>query len=421
MAIAGTRTLIEGTDFGDNIIASLPDVIGQTIGDLLVGAALNNNPTATQTVQGILDEAALKRGLKPGTPEYKEAADITTPENKKFVADVDDGRGSNDPELFEEVTEENVQRLLKVSDEEMEQAREITGRTQKRGDAVTPDSSSSRPRGTSSASVPSGSSASVQSADDSAEADPAELEEIIVIGGIDDKGPAIHKLADPLAIKSGQIVRRAGENVQEYIDRTPGASTAVTIVDWGLKIAGGPVRYAIGEVVGRASKEASDKLTDRFERKRYATQDASDGGKGGIAVLVGLTKGIVAGLAIVGVVLGAKKLASRGGSRDQVLKKFGFKLDDLRTAGTAADRGPYTKAGRALTKHGAGQRASGTFPAPKGSPTDINLQGQNAMNAILDNPRSTFVVTKGGNLVVRAPNGQGLQFRTDGTLSGFLD
>lgn len=96
-------------------------------------------------------------------------------------------------------------------------------------------------------------------------------------------------------------------------------------LDWGLKIAGGPVRYAIGEVVGRASKEASDRLTDRFERKRYATQDASDGGKGGIALLVGLTKGIAAGFAVVGVVLGIKKIASRGRTwqiPQEVLRKF---------------------------------------------------------------------------------------------------
>lgn len=37
LAIAGARSLIEGTDFGDNILAALPDIIGQTIGEAIAG------------------------------------------------------------------------------------------------------------------------------------------------------------------------------------------------------------------------------------------------------------------------------------------------------------------------------------------------------------------------------------------------
>jgi YD repeat-containing protein len=39
MANAGARSLIEGSNFGDNIMAALPDVIGGTIGNLIAGAA----------------------------------------------------------------------------------------------------------------------------------------------------------------------------------------------------------------------------------------------------------------------------------------------------------------------------------------------------------------------------------------------
>jgi len=39
IANAATRSLIDGTDFGDNIIAALPDVIAQTVGSVLAGAA----------------------------------------------------------------------------------------------------------------------------------------------------------------------------------------------------------------------------------------------------------------------------------------------------------------------------------------------------------------------------------------------
>ncbi len=37
LASAATRSLIEGSDFGDNIMAALPDVIGQTIGEAIAG------------------------------------------------------------------------------------------------------------------------------------------------------------------------------------------------------------------------------------------------------------------------------------------------------------------------------------------------------------------------------------------------
>src|ERR1700709_1724889 len=47
-ATAATRTLITGTDFGDNIIAALPDIIGSTIGTLL-GGALEGDYSASKT------------------------------------------------------------------------------------------------------------------------------------------------------------------------------------------------------------------------------------------------------------------------------------------------------------------------------------------------------------------------------------
>jgi hypothetical protein len=46
LASAGTRTLIEGSDFGDNVIAGLPDVIGQTIADAFVGSFAPDRPAS---------------------------------------------------------------------------------------------------------------------------------------------------------------------------------------------------------------------------------------------------------------------------------------------------------------------------------------------------------------------------------------
>jgi hypothetical protein len=47
VADAGTRSLIEGTDFGDNVLAALPNAIGQTIGESIAGAMTGRGATRT--------------------------------------------------------------------------------------------------------------------------------------------------------------------------------------------------------------------------------------------------------------------------------------------------------------------------------------------------------------------------------------
>ncbi|MFS2319314.1 hypothetical protein RMQ97_15385, partial [Maricaulis sp. D1M11] len=53
IANAATRSLIEGTDFGDNILAALPSVIGNTIGDLIARGACFVAGTAIHTPDGL--------------------------------------------------------------------------------------------------------------------------------------------------------------------------------------------------------------------------------------------------------------------------------------------------------------------------------------------------------------------------------
>jgi hypothetical protein len=43
LAHAATRSLIDGSDFGDNIMAALPDVIGQTIGEAMAGRLMQRS------------------------------------------------------------------------------------------------------------------------------------------------------------------------------------------------------------------------------------------------------------------------------------------------------------------------------------------------------------------------------------------
>ena len=72
-AIAGAtaRSLLTGTDFGDNLLATLPDVIGSTIGNMAADAVLtSSNGSASQPKAGILtpdQEAAMFETLVPAS------------------------------------------------------------------------------------------------------------------------------------------------------------------------------------------------------------------------------------------------------------------------------------------------------------------------------------------------------------------
>ena len=53
MASAAARSLIQGTDFGDNLIAALPDVIGSTLGNMIAGE-LGARPAPLPTVEDVI-------------------------------------------------------------------------------------------------------------------------------------------------------------------------------------------------------------------------------------------------------------------------------------------------------------------------------------------------------------------------------
>ncbi len=125
-------------------------------------------------------------------------------------------------------------------------------------------------------------------------------------------------------------------------------------------------------------------------------------------------------------VKGGKLLKS---SADDIAKnsaKLGKKIDidDLLKAGQQMDKNGLTKAGRAIQKHG--DRVGSKFPQVKGSAKLKNEQGQKILDNIVSNPKSSYTYknhdTLGKILDIRAPNGQGARFSSDGKkLIGLLD
>jgi filamentous hemagglutinin len=105
----------------------------------------------------------------------------------------------------------------------------------------------------------------------------------------------------------------------------------------------------------------------------------------------------------------------------------GKAIDDLSRAGKMLDpadkSGQLSLAGRALQKHGT--REGSAFPSVKGSPSEINAQGQKIADDILSNPASTVTYKDTGRfgrvMDIVAPDGRGLRYDASGKFIGLLE
>jgi RHS repeat-associated protein len=99
-----------------------------------------------------------------------------------------------------------------------------------------------------------------------------------------------------------------------------------------------------------------------------------------------------------------------------------YDVDALARAAGAPDRNGLTRAGRALDKHGAGQRSlNSPFPAPRGGPQQKNADGQFQVEDILTHPGSVFNPLGRGGVGVRSPDGREIRFDANGRFAGFIE
>jgi len=98
-------------------------------------------------------------------------------------------------------------------------------------------------------------------------------------------------------------------------------------------------------------------------------------------------------------------------------------VDAMSRAASAPVRGDLTQAGRALQKHGG--RQGSAFPAATGNPSQISRAGQNVVDDILTSPGATTTTrhhARYGNVTeVRAPDGRGVRYDSQGNFMGFLE
>ena len=114
--------------------------------------------------------------------------------------------------------------------------------------------------------------------------------------------------------------------------------------------------------------------------------------------------------------------ASLTAARSMAAKGIKVDVDAMARAAAAPDRGGLTRAGRALDKHGVGQRNSTSpFPAPRGGPAEKNAMGQFQVEDLLTHPQATFKQLGRGGIEVRVPDGRAMRYDADGRFAGFID
>ncbi|HEV3270005.1 MAG TPA: hypothetical protein VGZ69_05085 [Candidatus Rhabdochlamydia sp.] len=94
-------------------------------------------------------------------------------------------------------------------------------------------------------------------------------------------------------------------------------------------------------------------------------------------------------------------------------------INKLLKAGQALDRAGFTKAGRALMKHG--NREGSIFPKPSGNVERMNERGQIILEQILNDPKRELIKIPNGEFKIYSPNGRGVHFKKDGTFKGFVE
>ncbi len=100
-----------------------------------------------------------------------------------------------------------------------------------------------------------------------------------------------------------------------------------------------------------------------------------------------------------------------------------LKMNDLTKAGKILDKGEFSKAGRSLTKHG--YREGSVFPKPIGNPAEVNAQGQQVLESILNHPEKKIIPGEyeryGKVIDIYAPNIGGVRYSAEGEFIGFLE
>ena len=285
---AATRSLVDGSNFGDNLVRAIPDIIGSTVGNK-IGNSLASESIRRAAARSIVDDLANMTG------------NMTIEERRFKEAEI-----NSEMRAIERLAFSDPKAAVERRDALMSSLKDSLRKTEAGKKEVLLAENLLRPDSVEDNNPSEGIVLTRNGVEADATYGSQIVDDVVVTGirGNETESPlAFHPLVDAPSIQGGALVQKVGGKLNEYIDKTPGARTALTLVDWSVKISGGPVRFLVGKAYEAAEDRIVEYSTDKFKRGGY---DAADASAGGIGIPV------IGALAFTGV-KGFLKLASGGG------------------------------------------------------------------------------------------------------------
>jgi filamentous hemagglutinin len=245
------------------------------------------------------------------------------------------------------------------------------------------------------------------------------------------------------AVENNALGAAAGSDLGFWFGKTPDCDTACKaniakgVAEGNLVVSAGVAGVAGSAMIVAASPEIAAAAKAALEGCKAAPTICLN--NAGLQVAEAVTPGGVGAAGAIGVgktaveATAAKAEAVAANAANNLSSnvgkinagKFGkLELNSLSKTGTnidpAAKSGNFTVAGRALQKHGS--REGSAYPAAKGTPAQINEQGQKILDGIIKAPGAS--VKEGnrfGGFDVIAPDGRGARFDPQGNFRGFLE
>lgn len=294
------------------MIAALPDVIGQTIGNLIVAGAQHQQEV-----------------------DASKPADIVA--DLKNIADNFNGGPSDDPiaeKLAELDAEDQIRQARAIEPTDGVKASQLQGEAiYDYFDKVLNDQGQVRFGAALDFISP-----QIPSSPSTADEDPtADTLQEVGVNGVQ-LGRAFGLLDRP-GVWAGNLKERIDGQLGDFLEAHPAARDALSIVNVGLMIAGGPERFATGQFYDLFKGQLVQATTQRFEDVGYGDVTSAHGGQGlpwlGDLVLNGI-KGGGAALAGYGVFAAFRRVGKRPAPEIPVAKGWSVGDDIYATTKTGA-------------------------------------------------------------------------------------
>lgn len=277
IANAATRSLITGSDFGDNILAALPDVIAQTVGDLLfngISKGSTRKAAVANSAAGVISAMEQSSGVKLPPAIRREIQD----------AYQESARSPGSRESARRLDRAIRAGLAKIS-------------TSPKGAAVAADV-----LGTLNGVLhPDQASTPVAASDSTETSDPNPGPDAVVTGDPNRRVNVVSNTLDSASIFVGQEHAIIQNNIGGYIAKHPGLGVILHLAD-GVAILAGPGRYLLGKAQDYFKDKITDTISGTFSDVGYTPTQAANGGDGAVFTTSILLKGFAAfkSLAVIG-------------------------------------------------------------------------------------------------------------------------